>query len=83
MGFFITIPNTQMTKKEEIKVITGTVLEALPNTMFKIKPDETEEEMLAHLSGKMRRYRIKVVVGDKVQVEISPYGDRGRISRRF
>ena len=72
-----------MTKKEEVKIVTGIILEALPNTMFKVQIDDSDEEILAHLSGKMRRYRIKVVVGDKVQVEISPYGDRGRISRRF
>lgn len=70
--------------KEQVRTVTGLVIEALPNTSFKVLLDENKEEVLAHLSGKMRMYHIKVVVGDKVKVEISPYGkDRGRLVQRL
>ena len=58
------------------------VLEALPNTFFKVKRDDTGEEMLTYLSGKMRLHRIRVMVGDRVTVEIDPYGGKGRIVKR-
>ncbi len=61
----------------------GTVIEALPGLTFRVKLDQ-QEEILAHLSGKMKMYRIKIVPGDKVDVEISPYdASRGRIIRRL
>ncbi len=69
--------------KENIKIVNGSVLEALPNTTFKVRLDETGEEALAHLSGKMRKFRIKVLVGDKVQVVFSQYGGVGRIIKRM
>ncbi len=69
--------------KKDINVLMGRVTEALPNTTFRVILDDTKEEILAHLSGKMRMYRIKVLVGDKVQVEMSEYGGKGRINRRF
>jgi len=69
--------------KEKIKIVNGVVLEALPNTTFKVRLDETEEEALTHLSGKMRKFRIKVLVGDKVQVVFSQYGGVGRIIKRL
>jgi len=70
--------------KEQVRIVTGLVIEALPNTSFKVLLDEDKEEVLAHLSGKMRMYHIKVVVGDKVKIEISPYGkDRGRLVQRL
>jgi len=72
-----------MTKNPE-NTTTGMVLEALPNTTFKVRLDDSGDEVLAHLSGKMRMYRIKVLVGDKVKLEVSPYGgDRGRIIHRL
>jgi len=62
---------------------TGTVLQALPNTMFKVKLDEGSE-ILAHLSGKMRMYRISIMPGDKVKLEITPYDvGKGRITYRL
>jgi len=64
------------------KMIEGTVIEALPNTLFKIKLKD-DSEMLAYLSGKMRMHRIKVLIGDKVEIVIDGYGERGRISKRF
>ena len=59
----------------------GVVTEALPNTVFKVKLDDGRE-ILAHLSGKMRLNFIRVLVGDRVEVEISPDESRGRITRR-
>lgn len=69
--------------KEKIKIVNGLVLEALPNTTFRVRLEETGEEALTHLSGKMRKYRIKVLVGDKVHVVFSPYGGVGRIVKRL
>ncbi|MEX1026928.1 MAG: translation initiation factor IF-1 [Candidatus Paceibacterota bacterium] len=66
--------------KEEI---TGLVTEALPNTMFRVVRDDTEEEVLAFLAGKMRLYRIKVLVGDKVKMQLDPYGGKARITQRL
>ncbi|MCZ7645392.1 MAG: translation initiation factor IF-1 [Planctomycetota bacterium] len=65
--------------KEETLQIHGTVQEALPNTQFKVKLDN-EVEILAYLSGKMRRFYIRVLPGDRVLVEMSPYDlTKGRI----
>jgi len=63
--------------------ISGQVTEALPNTFFKVKRDDNGEEMLTYLSGKMRLHRIRVLIGDKVFVEIDPYGGKGRIVKRI
>ena len=61
----------------------GVVLELLPNAMFKVKL-ENEHEILAHSSGKMRKNRIRVLAGDKVTVEMTPYDlTRGRITFRW
>ena len=60
----------------------GTVIEALPSATFKVKLEDGKE-ILCHLAGKMRMFRIKVLPGDKVTVEMSPYDiDRGRIVHR-
>lgn len=69
--------------KEKIKTVNGVVLEALPNTTFKVRLEETGEEVLTHLSGKMRKFRIKVLIGDKVQAVFSQYGGVGRIIKRL
>lgn len=63
-------------------VVKGTVAEALPNTMFRVEL-ENGELMLAYLAGKMRLHRIKVLVGDTVEVLPDPYGGKGRIVRRL
>ena len=68
--------------KKETQV-SGIVTEALPNTFFRVKRDDTGEEMLTYLSGKMRLHRIRVLIGDKVAVEIDPYGGKGRIVKRM
>ena len=69
-----------MGKQSERK--TGTVVEALPDTIFRVKLEDGEE-ILAYLAGKMRMYRIKVLVGDTVAVEPDQYGGKGRIVRRL
>lgn len=61
---------------------SGQVIEALPSTHFRVKLDEGKE-IIAHLSGKLRLYRIKILPGDRVTVEMSPYDDsKGRIVYR-
>jgi len=68
--------------KEEGISVNGTVEEALPNAMFRVEL-ENGHEVLAHISGKMRKFRIRVMPGDKVTVELSPYDlTRGRITYR-
>jgi len=63
--------------------VMGIVTEALPNTFFKVKLEGKEEEMLTYLAGKMRLHRIRVLIGDKVLVELEPYGGKGRIVKRL
>ena len=68
--------------KEESLEFTGIVLELLPNAMFKVKL-ENDHEVLAHTSGKLRKNRIRVLVGDKVDVQMTPYDlTKGRIVYR-
>ncbi len=68
--------------KEEAIVVEGTVLEPLPNAMFKVEL-ENGHKVLAHISGKMRMFYIRILPGDKVTVELSPYDlTRGRITYR-
>ena len=71
-----------MAKQEGVSV-EGTVVEALPNAMFRVEL-ENEHRVLAHISGKMRMYFIKILPGDRVTVELSPYDlSRGRITYRY
>lgn len=64
-------------------LVYGVVEEALPNALFRVKLDEADEVTLAYLSGKMRRFRIRVLVGDKVEILTDPYGGKGRITKRL
>ena len=76
-----TLPR-RMGKEEKIEM-EGEVTEALPNTMFKVKLDN-DHEVLGHISGKMRRHYIRILPGDRVKIELSPYDlDRGRITYRY
>jgi len=69
--------------KEEAIEVTGTVMETLPNAMFKVEL-ENKHVVLAHVSGKMRKFFIRILPGDKVKAELSPYDlTRGRIVYRF
>lgn len=69
-------------QQENEGLVSGTIIEALPNTMFRIELDGGVEQ-LAYLSGKMRIHRIKVLVGDKVTVKLDPYGGKGRVVKRL
>lgn len=69
--------------KEELIEFTGVVTEVLPNAMFRVTLDN-EHEIIAHSAGKVRKNRIRILVGDKVQVEMTPYDlSKGRITYRF
>ncbi|HCW01088.1 MAG: translation initiation factor IF-1 [Actinomycetota bacterium] len=69
--------------KEDAIVMEGTVLEPLPNAMFRVEL-ENGHNVLAHISGKMRMHYIRILPGDKVQVELTPYDlQRGRITYRY
>jgi len=74
--------NTANNSKDFIE-IDGTVLEAMPSTQFKVEL-ENGHEILAYLSGKMRMFKIKLLPGDKVKIEMTPYDmNRGRITYRY
>ncbi|MBX3294149.1 MAG: translation initiation factor IF-1 [Acidobacteria bacterium] len=72
-----------MSKEEAIEVM-AVVLETLPNAMFRVSVEENQHEILAHISGKMRKNFIRILPGDRVLVELSPYDlKRGRITYRY
>lgn len=83
-------------KNEKVPTVRGVVTEALPSTLFRVKIENSEEkparnasqseaggEILAYLSGKMRMHRIKVLIGDAVEIVLDPYGGKGRIVKRL
>lgn len=73
-------------KNEKMLTVRGVVIEALPSTLFRVKIEnktEDSEEILAYLSGKMRMHRIKVLIGDSVEIILDPYGGKGRIVKRL
>jgi translation initiation factor IF-1 len=73
----------QALPKNDSIEMDGTVVDALPNTQFKVKLDNGHE-LLAYTGGKMRKFRIRILLGDRVRVEMSPYDlTRGRISYRY
>ncbi len=70
------------TNTRKVTAVQGTVTEALPDTLFRVElPDS--QILLCFLAGKMRMHRIRVLVGDKVTVELDPYGGKGRIVKRL
>lgn len=72
-----------MGKKEEKLEVEGTVVELLPNTQFMVELDNGHR-VLAYLSGRMRKYYIRILLGDRVRVEMTPYDlERGRITYRY
>ncbi len=80
-----TVPQEHMTtkQKEEKIEVEATVVEALPATQFRVELDNGHK-VLAYLSGKMRKYYIRILLGDRVRLEISPYDlTRGRITYRY
>lgn len=78
-------------KEQKQQYLNGTVIEALPNTLFRVEVDDSERNdegkekgvMLVYLAGKMRIHRIRVLVGDKVKIQLDDYGGRGRIVQRL
>ncbi len=84
---FVKISPVIMNNKEEQEqqYISGTVVEALPNTLFRVEVDgpSGKETVLVYLAGKMRIHRIRVLVGDKVKIQSDAYGGRGRIVQRL
>ena len=69
--------------KQDVIEVEGTILESLPNAMFKVKL-QNNHEILAHISGKIRMNFIKILLGDRVTVELTPYDlNRGRITYRY
>ncbi|HEY6322960.1 MAG TPA: translation initiation factor IF-1 [Thermoanaerobaculia bacterium] len=73
-----------MSKKEEAIEVEATVVEPLPNAMFRVELDNNKHQVLAHISGKMRKHFIRILPGDRVLVELSPYDlSRGRIVYRL
>ncbi len=71
-----------MANNKDKQVKEGVVMEAFPNTLFKVKPAGDEPEVLCFLSGKMRLHRIRVLIGDRVSYEVDEYGGKGKIIKR-
>ncbi len=69
--------------QDKDNLVYGTVEEALPNALFRVVIDDTNEKQIAYLAGKMRKFRIRVLVGDKVAIVQDPYGGKGRITKRL
>ena len=67
----------------EENLVYGIVEEALPNALFRVTLEESGESTLAYLAGKMRKFRIRVLVGDRVAIVPDPYGGKGRITKRL
>jgi len=69
--------------KDDVIELEGTIIESMPNAMFRVKL-ENDHEILAHISGKIRKNFIRILPGDKVKVEMTPYNlSRGRITFRL
>ena len=73
----------QETSTVKDDLVYGIVEEALPNALFRVTVEGEEEPVLAYLAGKMRRFRIRVLVGDKVGMVTDPYGGKARITKRL
>jgi len=72
---------SQPVVKDELSY--GVVEEALPNALFRVTIDDSKETIIAYLAGKMRKFRIRVLVGDKVGMVLDPYGGKARITKRL
>lgn len=70
-------------KIDKENLVYGTVEEALPNALFRVKLDGESESAITYLAGKMRKFRIRVLVGDRVAIVPEPYGGKGRIIKRL
>lgn len=72
-----------MSEQPKENLVYGTVEEALPNALFRVVLDDSNEKVLVYLSGKMRKFRIRVLVGDRVAIIPDEYGGKGRITKRL
>ncbi len=72
-----------MNKNKENIIAIGIVTEALPNALFRVARNDNNEVILAYLAGKMRMNRIRVLIGDQVEMELDPYGGKARIIKRL
>jgi translation initiation factor IF-1 len=73
-----------LAKQDGLFEVEGEIIDVLPNQMFKVKLTENDHVLTAYTGGKMRRFQIRMVLGDKVMVEMTPYDlDKGRIVRRL
>jgi translation initiation factor IF-1 len=70
-------------KSDNENLVYGTIEEALPNALFRVLIDGEEKPIIAYLAGKMRKFKIRVLVGDRVAVVPEPYGGKARISKRL
>jgi translation initiation factor IF-1 len=70
-------------KSDKENLVYGTVEEALPNALFRVLLDGADKPIVTYLSGKMRKFKIRVLVGDKVAVVPEPYGGKARIAKRL
>lgn len=68
--------------ESDIEIIEGRVVEALPSTLFRVET-ATGKVIISYLGGRMRVHKIKVLVGDRVSVQVDPYGGKGRIIKRL
>lgn len=75
--------NKNTSKQNISNIVYGVVTEALPDTLFRVKLDGKDDIVLAYLAGKMRMHRIRVLIGDKVELALDPYGGRARITKRL
>lgn len=72
-----------MSSSKQKQTEIGTVIEAFPNALFKVNLDNDKGELLSYLAGKLRLNRIKILIGDRVEVVLDEYGGKGRITRRL
>jgi translation initiation factor IF-1 len=70
-------------KSDKEQLVYGTVEEALPNALFRVMIDGADKPTIVYLAGKMRKYKIRVLVGDRVAIVPEPYGGKARISKRL
>ena len=76
-------PVSEKQNKNNDEIRVGTVIENLPNAMFRVEYEGQEGSKIAYLAGKMKLYRIRILVGDQVEVKIDPYGGKGRVIKRL
>ena len=77
------LSSTVTAQKDKTSEVIGSVIETLPNTLFRVAVEGTDNQVLAYLSGRMRKNRIKVLVGDTVSMVMDEHGERARIVRRL